>query len=216
MGMAMNKTATIMLIMLQTVKYQLLSRGILLFFAFMICAFIDVDNAAAMFMIISYGALILVVSVMDTGKKDVLEVLYATLPLTRNDIVKSKYLLSVIVVLVFMASLFFSLNLLLTEKQDLYDLINILLPTYILSVAVLSPGSFKWGQCLGNPSRLYTAVLLFSGFCFVIFVVDNIDEIYTRIGIPPVMTASILNIGSLILLYPSYRMSCKFYRARDL
>jgi hypothetical protein len=144
------------------------------------------------------------------GNRDMLDALYATLPLTRNDIVKSRYLLSVIITLVVMVIVYFTISFVI-EEQSLYPVRAAIFPMCILYIAVLSPGAFKWGN-----SFIFPVMLLLALAANIVFDLVNIEEIYARIGISPVMSLILLYTGSLLLLYLSYRLSCRFYQKRDL
>ena len=169
---------------------------------------------------------------------------YVPLPLTRGDIVKSHYLLSISVLTVV---IFIILALLLgDESQYLYFIMAAVFPMPILIMSLSYPCQFKWGyhnmwflqliEALTVP--VYRPMIKWghhharwippfvSGMAFVffflivglvaIFIIKNGEKINAGIAANPVMIFSLLYGGSLILFYSSYRLSCRFYEKRDL
>ena len=247
----MSKMATFMFLNVRCTKYDSRFYKPLLFIGFcFLIQFLAIINGQhtilpILSLIIGSSMIPPLFTMFDGGRQDKLEVFYATLPLTRGDIVKNKYLLSILILMVVIFPIM--LLSLWGESRYLYFIVAVIFPISVLIMSLSQSCFFKWGystmwfwqlidaltvpiyrSMVANwghrharwiPPLVNGMVIVFFfsivGFS-IIFIIKNVEKIDVFIAAHPVIIFSLLYGGSLILFYSSYRLSCRFYEKRDL
>ena len=144
-------------------------------------------------------------------EKNRLETLHATLPLTRDDVVKAKYLYAVCIQAVVMLPALLLKPLFFTNNETAYFITGTLLTVSFLT-AMLYPLYFKIGI---NKTQAVMAVLFVIIF-IVLFASRSLPGFIALCArIIPATSLGKATAG-LLLLFLSYLLSLKIYRTRDL
>ena len=169
------------------------------------------DKVSAFVYILPTLIIMSIVQQFDLMRKNRMETLYATLPLTRDDIVKAKYLSFVCFLTLvtlpspFIMSLFYP-----TNKN-----INFYMATYFLLcsffAAVLHPLAFKASEKTMNFIFMITTIFyVITGRSLM----KNISHL--NLNELPTPLVMVMVIVALILLYLSHLLSLRIYRNKDL
>ena len=189
--------------------------------------------------LISFIMLSFSVNPFAVEEKGKLDNLYLTLPITRIDIVKTRYSLSLImqlsgiifgvIVTILMSSIlkdtsiFFERTFTCDFKTIWLLICGSLLFYSIINLSMF-PTLFKIGYAKGKAIGFYiplagvTVVIMGVYFAWFLsegfqeWLINTIDWIYSN----PILISGILLISSVLILYLSYSLSCKFYSNRDL
>ena len=249
---SINKMLTLILLYVRAMWKSHSSISMLWYICLYICigiliySSVNKDSVMSILLLIAYSSWIpSLFTVFDRRGRNKMEILYTTLPLTRSDIVKSNYFLSIFM----LAGVVFAILLLslYNRSQYLYLITAAIFPIPVLIMSFAHPCLFKWGysnmwflqliDALTVP--IYRSIIaswghrharwipaLVNGMVMVIFFsivglltlffIKNIDKINACIAANPVTIFSLLYGGSLILFYSSCRLSCRFYAKRDL
>ena len=143
-----------------------------------------------------------------------LETLYAILPLTRDDVVKVKYLFNVLMQAVVMLPPLLLKPLFFPNNEAIYFSVAVAFLTVSFTTAILYPLSFKIGY--GKASNIfYISLIIFIGISYFVAhsLLPEFPGFFTRIIHA---TSTEKAIAGLLLLFLSYLLSLKIYRTSDL
>ena len=153
----------------------------------------------------------LIVQSFTIAEKNRLESLYAALPLTREDIVKARYLFFVSVqVLIILPPLFIKACFFQNNERISFDIAFTFLTVSFLGAA-LYPLLFKKGSVNG----LANLVIFVLFGCMLAFL-SRLHEILLNTLFISATSLIVISAAGLILLCLSYLLSLRIYRTRDL
>ena len=210
--MTMNKTAA--LILLNFRSLPVIARVFMLFFLiFAIMAFsFEAENKASSSIL--PGLMLVIVSTLALGadEKNRIETLHSTMPLTRGDIVKARYLYLVCILAVVMLPPLLLKPLFFQNDETIYFMIAGMFLAASFSAAVFYPLYFRYGY--GTSGNIITLSVLIIFFVLLAFgALMRFRDLFALL-VPAAATGKAT--AGLILIYLSYLLSLKIYRTRDL
>ena len=140
-------------------------------------------------------------------RKNRLETLYVSLPLTRDDIVKAKYLSFVCLITFVTLTPPFMMLLFYQTNENIHFPMATLFLICSFFAAVLYPIAFKTSE------KTMNFIFMVTGISYVVTVRSSPGIIIPLIELS---TPSVMVIVALILLYLSYLLSLRIYRNKDL
>jgi len=214
----MNRIATFMLL---DFRVQLIYRMFPLFFLYsiMLAVFDDSPKSMSFTMILGWiGLLMMSGPACASSEKTRIETLYATLPLTRGDIVKARYLWFICTLVIMLLPLLLKLIFYPNNKMT-YFIIACIFLWASFYVAIMYPLYFKFG----NKKVSIVIIFLPMVIAFIFSFITHSRWFEFRVlrsrlipNTPAAMAMTVVVAAGLIFLYLSYLLSCRLYRTRDL
>ena len=148
------------------------------------------------------------------AEKNRLEALHATMPLTRDDVVKARYLYSVCILAAVMLPPLVLKPFFLQVYEATYFIVAVAFMAVSFAIAVLYPLSFKIGYGKASTIFYISFVLL---IIISLFVARSLPQEFLNVfaKLIPATSPGKATAG-LLLLFLSYLLSLKIYRTRDL
>lgn len=141
--------------------------------------------------------------------KNRLKTLYAMLPATCNDIITSRYLFAICMMLI-VSLLALPYSLIASTLKMIGIMAGILICTLYLSI--LYPLFFKW-----NSLKAYSSIDIGFGMLVLLIVIKlPNDALAGIVQAAPIISSLLMALSGCILIYLSYLLSCKIYKKRDL
>ena len=174
-------------------------------------SFDDSPKSAVLSIFLGWILIVMPLQFFAIAEKTKLETLHTSLPLTRGDIVKARYLWFICILVTMVLPLLLKLLFYPNDKMT-YFLIACIFLSASIYVAIMFPLYFQFG--IGKVSYVITIFIIYSFLIFIFGFRSRFLALFSRL-IPETSAVIAVAVG-LLFLYMSYLSSLSIYRTRDL